>query len=193
MKLYNINPQEKEFSWGKMSVVVLGENGRGRMQTFIPFQATFVEGNSYEIGLTKSGKPKIVTSLAPSNGWIAHLSANGLYTRGTQGKVFVLNEDKNKIKVIAYGYGAFGEAGRIGDWDDFLVIINPEYPVRLRIRPAGGPDKSPRYWLVFTQEEAFKVRNSEVDTFIESTGISLPSMEEIKNNDNLLVDLKKLL
>ena len=41
MRLFGIEPQTVTFSWGKMQVVVLGEEGRGRKLTYVPFQADF--------------------------------------------------------------------------------------------------------------------------------------------------------
>ena len=117
MKKYQINPKEKEFRWGKMLVIELGEDGRGRELTLIPYHAP-EDAEFLEIGETRSGSPKIVPSKS-SEGWIALLSGAGCYTRGTYGTVFCLEKDKEKIKIIAHGSGAFGSAGRVGWWHEY--------------------------------------------------------------------------
>ena len=69
MKSYNIKPENGKFTWGEMMVVRLGESGRGRKEVYIPFHAK-EEDVLLEIGETKTGKPKIVSSIKeikPSN------------------------------------------------------------------------------------------------------------------------------
>jgi hypothetical protein len=194
MKLYGIKPVEREFEWGKMKVVELGEEGRGRKQMFIPFHAE--EGlDSYDIGQTKTGRIKIMTdrNTPPKKGWIAKLSGDGVYTRGTYGSVYILLEDKSNIEILEKGYGAFGIAGRIGSWNDFLVIVK-DYPTRFLIRPAGGSHKIERYWLVFTDSKVYKVYNKALEAFIETTDIYLPQIGDISNMESSgeIIDLDKL-
>jgi len=201
MKLYGIEPHEEEFQWGKMKVVVLGEKGRGRKYVYVPFQADTVEGDDFQIGSTQSGAPKIIKGKSSSEGWIAKLSAQGTYTRGTYGSVYIVNEDIHKVKVIASGFGAYGDAGRVGEWNEFLVEINPVFPVRFWVRPSGGEYKIPRYWLVFVKDEVIKVRSEEKTLFIEQTGIHLPiSISKLVNefwheyeiDPDILTDLSNL-
>ena len=200
MKLYGINPHEEEFPWGKMKIVTLGEKGRGRKYFYVPFQADTVEGDDFQIGITQSGAPKIIRG-EKSEGWIAKLSGEGTYTRGTYGSVYVVNEDIDKVKVIASGFGAYGDAGRVGEWNEFLVEINPEFPVRFWIRPSGGDYKIHRYWLVFIEDKVIKVKKEEKDLFMEQTGISLPISisklvnefwHEYKIDPDILTDLSNL-
>jgi hypothetical protein len=178
MKLYNVIPVKKSFSWGEMYVVILGEDGRGRKQSLIPFQAdiTNLEGNEFVIGKTLKGNPKIVKGIS-SEGFIAVLSGEGVYTRGTYGTVYIHNEDKEKITLVSYGKGAFGIAGRIGDWYDYLLEIKPLYPVRFYVRPAGGEYKIERYFLVFDNDKVTKVKKEEKDIF-EDKFFSLGNVED---------------
>jgi len=200
MKLYGINPQEQEFPWGKMKVVTLGEKGRGRKYVYVPFQADTVEGDNFQIGSTQSGAPKIIRG-EKSEGYIAKLSGEGTYTRGTYGSVYIVNEDIDKIKILASGFGAYGDAGRVGEWNEFLVEIKPEFPVRFWIRPSGGEYKIPRYWLIFLEKEVIKVQKEEKILFMEKTGISLPiSISKLVNefwheyeiDPDVLTDLSNL-
>jgi len=50
MRLYNVNPVKEQFPWGEMTVVKLGEKGRARKQTLIPFHArSFDKDREYSI------------------------------------------------------------------------------------------------------------------------------------------------
>jgi hypothetical protein len=179
MKLYNIHPIKKSFPWGDMYVIVLGEEGRARKQSLIPFSADPInlDGDDFEIGLTMKGYPKIIRGES-SDGYIALLSGEGVYTRGTYGTVYIHPEDKEKIFLISYGKGAFGIAGRIGEWYEFLILIKPEYPVRFYVRPAGGEYKIERYFKIFFEEKVIDLKKEEKEIFEEETGISLGDVEE---------------
>lgn len=201
MKLYNINPEKMKFDWGEMDVVALGERGRGRHQELIPFHAVFdPAAEDYEIAPTQSGKPKIIRrgpGMGTSPGWIARLSGEGCYTRGTYGTVYAVGaaggNDRCRVAVKAVGRGAYGDAGRVGSWNEFLVVIKPPYPVRFYVRPSGGEHKIPRYWLVFTGDakSPVKIRGEERETFSEATGITFPVAESLDEalEKKFLVDL----
>jgi len=154
MKLWNIEPNKVSTGFGEIDAVVLGEEGRGRKRALVPM--TKIENNDAE--------------------WVARLSAEGTYTRGTYGTVYVLVEDREKIKIIDFGVGAYGDAGRIGSWNDFLVSIE-ETPVRFLMRPSGGPGKRKRYWLVFTKDKVYTVKQEETSIFTETTGIDIPDLD----------------
>ena len=183
MKKYNLYPVKKKFQWGEMEVIELGERGRGRRYALIPYHA----GNSeyVEIGTTRSGKPKIVPSENPKN-WLAHISSEGTYTRGTYGSVYCLPKDRDKIKIVEWGMGAYGDAGRLGEWYDFLLII-PENTF-LKVRPSGGSHKRPRYWLYFGENEVYRVEKEEMDLFCEQMELERPP-----EKFNELVDLASLI
>lgn len=187
MKRYNISPVKRTFDWGEMTVVALGERGRGRFENVIPFHAD-EQTELLEIGLTKTNKPKIVQS-ADGNGWLAVVSGDGCYTRGTYGTVYCLKGDEKKIKVISYGCGAYGDAGRIGDWNEFLITVN--YPIFLRVRPSGGSHKIARYWLYFGDDKVYKIQLEELPIFCEQFGLDIP--EEGNEGENLidLISLKE--
>ena len=153
MKLWNIEPNKVSTGFGEIDAVVLGEEGRGRKRALVPM--TKIENNDAE--------------------WVARLSAEGTYTRGTYGTVYVLVEDRKKIKIIDFGVGAYGDAGRIGSWMDFLVAIE-KTPVRFLMRPSGGPGKRKRYWLVFT-DKVYTVKQEETGIFTETTGIDVPVLD----------------
>lgn len=154
MKLWNIEPYKVSTGFGEIDAVLLGEEGRGRKRALVP--------------ITKINKINAQ--------WVVRLSAEGTYTRGTYGTVYVLTEDREKIKIIDFGVGAYGDAGRIGSWNDFLVSIE-ETPVRFLMRPSGGPGKRERYWIVFAKGEVYTVKQEEIDIFKETIGIDIPVLD----------------
>jgi len=175
MKRFEIHPIEGEFDWGTMSIIELGESGRNRRLVYVPYHAPD-DAEFLEIGTTRSGRPKIIKSESPE-GWLAVVSGSGTYTRGTYGTAYCLESDKDKIQIIEYGKGAFGQAGRIGSWYEFLIAIPDD--IFIRIRPAGGSHKIARYWLFFGKEKAYKISDNEIDLFCEARDIEFPSLENL--------------
>ena len=181
MRLYGIEPLEQQFEWGNMKVIVLGEEGRGRKLTYVPFQAEFdKDADDYEIVRSRRNLPKVIRTGKPSSGWIAKLSGIGTYTRGTHGTVYVLNEYVENVSVLAYGYGAYGDAGRIGDWWEYLVAVRE--PAVFVIRPAGGASKIKRSFLVFKDGKVTSVSSDEAFCAEEILGIELGYPDELIRN-----------
>lgn len=153
MKLWNIEPQKVSTGFGEIdAVVLLGEEGRGRKRALVP-----------------------ITKFNKNAQWVARLSSEGTYSRGTYGTVYVLTEDREKINIVDFGVGAYGDAGRIGSWNDFLVSIE-ETPVRFLMRPSGGPAKRERFWIVFTQDKVYTVKQEEIALFKE-TIVDIPVLD----------------
>ncbi|MBC7340930.1 MAG: hypothetical protein H5U02_00490 [Clostridia bacterium] len=169
MRIWGIKPEKRQFEWGEMDIVALGERGRGRKEVLIPFHCEFdPEARDYELGKTRSGGVKIIRNGGESDGHIAVLSSAGAYIRGAHGDVGVLAEDAPKVDVLSCGWGAFGDAGRVGIWYEYLVVIR-QYPARFVVWPTRGP----MHYVVFPKTNPVRVRTGEVDAFMELTGIDL--------------------
>jgi hypothetical protein len=163
MKTYNLDPNivtiGKEISFPAIS---LGEQGRGRLLTHVPCPETFVY---VEPGETRSGKPRLNKSES-SLDWIARVNTCGGYKRGANGKVYA--PPGARVKVLALGTGAFGAAGRVGGWDDVLLII-PDNTI-IRVKPSRGD----AYLLWFpTAGEVLKMGYSEAELAAEHLGFEL--------------------
>jgi len=166
MKLYNIRPVCKEFSWGEMLCLALGEEGRGRKRVIIPFHASYDEdATDYEIGQTRKGAPKIIRTGKSSEGWIARIDTYSTYTRNTRGEYEIIS---GNIEEIAIGYGAFGIAGRIGSWTDALVVIKPPFPAIVKVYPSGGRHKVLPYYIVFWESRVDQVNEDEWEVYQEN-------------------------
>jgi hypothetical protein len=192
MKPYNINPEKIKIADIEIEAIVLGEKGRGRWQEIVPCPAPVPA--EIKIEITKSGKPRISPDIDPSPGWIARVSTKGTYTRGTIGKARVPTEYRDRVKVIARGNGAEGDAGRIGSWDDLLVTVVPPFPVFMRVKRHGGY-KTPAYWLIFTGEKVMKVPESELEITVDTVGIDMPALPRQPDDDDpgkMVIDAKMI-
>lgn len=74
--------------------------------------------------------------------------------------------------MIAAGHGAFGDAGRVGDWKDLLLSV-PEN-TWLRVKPSRGAAYFRWYPEVESGREVANVDAESLDAFAEATGIDAP-------------------
>lgn len=115
----------REFKFGIVEGISLGEHGRGRQQIFLPTPQG-LEGavgglrTDLTIGLSKAGKPRI--NHGKDKDMYLALSTERGYTR--RGNGVVKTPVGQTVELIARGNGADGDAGRIGYWDVILVKAN---------------------------------------------------------------------
>lgn len=134
MKTYNVKPEEVQVTDDiTITAVSLGEKGRGRSIVNVACPESFLY---LEEGQTKKGKVRLNNSHS-DRGWILRISTAGAYIRGANGNVSTHPEDAEAIRVLARGQGAFGAAGRTGNWDDLLITTELE-EFLLRVKPSRG-------------------------------------------------------
>jgi len=165
MKAYNLNASNYTASFGTVECLQLGETGRGRKLTLVRCPKGIVDKTEVNLFAPKVGKPKITIESSDNPNWLARVSTSGAYIRGANGNVRVLKVQENNIKVIAKGEGAFGDAGRTGSWDDFLLEVAPD--TVLRVKPSRGD----AYFLHFTEESVVKLTASELGLY----GLDIPT------------------
>ena len=153
-KQFNICPQEVPVCDSTFQALTLGEKGRGRILVNVACPATFTY---LEVGDTNKGKPRLNPSSNPK-GWVARISTKGAYIRGAFGNVSTSPEVVDKIRVIARGQGAFGDAGNIGKWDDILLYTELE-EFFLRVKPSRGD----AYLLLFKEGKVSRVTYEEAE------------------------------
>ena len=162
MKAYNLATAVIEVAGNKLSVIQLGEKGRGRLLVSIPCPEGLQDGDTVQAlpPQTKANglktKPSIKRSNDPENGWVARISTNGSYIRGACGNISYDPTQPAPI-VIAKGYGAFGDAGRTGTWDDVVVQV-PDGTV-LRVKPT----RADAYYLWFQKEKVSTLTLDELE------------------------------
>lgn len=127
----------------KISALLLGERGRGRHLAVIPYTGELRNGAVVKPGLTRSGQPRldVVDGVASETDILVAVSVGTVYTRHASGGIY--HREGDGITRISRGFGASGDAGRLGTYESGLYRV-PEGSY-LRIRRAGGSKTSPFY------------------------------------------------
>lgn len=164
MKIYNIEPTDIAINDYSFSGIVLGEKGRGRKEVIVPV----AQGDLLEPGLTKAGKPRLNRSNS-FDGWVARISTNGAYVRGANGNVSV--HKNTEFSLVAKGYGAFGAAGRTGNWDDVIITVPDNTLVRVK------PSRADAYFVWFGSIKATVLSQSELSAISDLEDFFPESLE----------------
>lgn len=168
-KAHNLAASEVEMSFGTLRAIALGEKGRGRMLTYVPCEGDFPDGAPVALSTTRAGKPKIIAGHGGDTaGWLARVSTAGPYIRGAYGHVRVRAQDRALVSVVAVGYGAFGDAGRVGQWYDYLLRL--QEGAVLRVKPSRGP----AYFLHATPDKIVRLEQEEASVY---EGADIPATE----------------
>lgn len=153
-KAYNLAASEVKMSFGTLRTIALGQQGRGRLLTYVPVEGDFPDGACVALATTRTGKPKIIAGRpGDAAGWLARVSTEGPYIRGAYGHVRALNPEL--VRVVAYGYGAFGDAGRVGQWYDYLLALRPGAVLRVK------PSRRDAYFLHATEDQIVRLEQEE--------------------------------
>lgn len=168
-----IGIEAREFKFGTVAGIALGEHGRGRQQIFLPTPKE-LEGSiggmrsDLTIGLSKSGKPRI--NRAKDKDIYLALSTERGYTRRGNGVVKV--PVSQTVELIARGNGADGDAGRIGYWDVVLVKANEGDVFRVTWG-GSGYGYEPTFYVVHNNQ-IFEADQQEVEDLYENLGLEMP-------------------
>ena len=176
--------KEKEFPFGKINIVELGESGRGRKLIVLPSEVDIQKGLNPEItiGLTKSGKPRI--NKFKEDRLFLLIDTKGGYTRRGDGEASVHKSCKDNVKILSYGNGADGLAGRIGIWEVFVVEVLNDNTIWLNIQLSGG-SKSDLYKIQNKiVEYVGRNKDQQLSLYQDTTGDIIPGFtndEEIED------------
>jgi len=176
--------KEKEFPFGKINIVELGESGRGRKLIVLPSEVDIQKGLNPEItiGLTKSGKPRI--NKFKEDRLFLLIDTKGGYTRRGDGEASVHKSCKDNVKILSYGNGADGLAGRIGIWEVFVVEVLNDNTIWLNIQLSGG-SKSDIYKIQNKiVEYVGRNKDQQLSLYQDTTGDIIPGFtndEEIED------------
>jgi hypothetical protein len=159
-----LDVETKEFNFGNLNCVVLGEEGRGRKEIILPtpnnLDLKSISGVNYNLslGLSKNGKLRINQG---NTDFHIIVSSEGGYTRRGNGKSFILVPQKEAFSVVDYAYGADGAAGRIGNWYDIILKVNSfNFPLVIRNVKSGG-NPSTIYLIMKNNVGEVKVFNAQ--------------------------------
>lgn len=163
----------REFKFGTVEGILLGEHGRGRQQIFLPTPQGLegVVGGlriDLTIGLSKAGKPRI--NRGKDKDMYLALSSERGYTR--RGNGVIKAPVSQAVERIARGYGADGDAGRIGYWD--VVLIKAKEGDVFRVTWGGsGYGYEPTFYVVHNGQ-VFEADQQEIEELYESLGLKMP-------------------
>ena len=179
----------REFKFGTVNGITLGEHGRGRQQIFLPtpqgLEGTIGElRTDLTIGLTKAGKPRI-NRIKDKDIYLV-LSTERSYTR--RGNGVVKTPASQTIELIARGNGADGDAGRIGYWDVVLVKANEGDVFRVTWG-GSGYGYEPTFYVVHNGQ-VLEADQQEVEDLYESVGLEMPFSLTFEER-RMVVDLKE--
>jgi hypothetical protein len=140
-------------------VVYLGEAGRGRRYEKVSLgrrnPAEVVSGRVLEahpVKITlpvKDGKPEkvfffVLEQPTATQSVLVRINSNGGYIRGGCGGWNVMAG--SPVSLIS-GYGAFGDAGRVGSWNDGLVVMNHGDVIQVHTSRAINGTRSFALWI----------------------------------------------
>ena len=171
----SVKSENKEFDFGVISQIALGEKGRGRRLLALTCpEGTELKGNSLDesltIGLTKSGKPRVIRKA--DNELYMVLSAEGGYTRRGNGTIKVLKDHVEDFEVLARGNGADGDAGRIGYWD--VVLVRAPQNGIIRVRTSGAGYGTPSDLFVIKDGKVYHCHLDTLGKCCEAIDMELP-------------------
>ena len=154
MKAFNLSAKNIEVAGNKVPVIQLGEAGRGRTLFSVSCPEGLQDGDPVAATLAHirtnglRTKPVIKRSNDPENGWVARITTSGSYIRGACGNVsYDPTQTVSVPVIIAKGCGAFGDAGRTGNWDDVLVQVMDGTVLRVK------PTRADAYYLWFQEDK----------------------------------------
>lgn len=179
----------REFKFGIVEGISLGEHGRGRQQIFLPTPQGLkgaVGGlrTDLTIGLSKAGKPRI--NHGKNKDMYLALSTERGYTR--RGNGVVKTPVGQTVELIARGNGADGDAGRIGYWDVILVKANEGDVFRVTWG-GSGYGYEPTFYVVHNGQ-VFEADQQEVEDLYESLGLDMPFSLTFEER-RMVVDLEE--
>lgn len=163
----------REFKFGIVEGISLGEHGRGRQQIFLPTPQG-LEGavgglrTDLTIGLTKAGRPRV--NRGKDKDMYLALSSERGYTR--RGNGVIKTPAGQTVELIARGNGADGDAGRIGYWDVVLVKANEDDVFRVTWG-GSGYGYEPTFYVVHNNQ-IFEADQQEIEDLYESLGLDMP-------------------
>lgn len=186
-------PHKREMKFGDLYCIELGEEGRGRKCEIIPVPPNLAEikegmNPNLTITETKSGRPRIsYTKEKDPKFMYILLDTYYSYHRGHNGYVDLIQLDGTR-KLLEANKAA-GDAGRMGRYECVLAVVpNDEKRRYIKVRLGGAYYKESYDYhiLVCEKNNAFLIKNTELELFFDSRGEEMPP--QLKHEDLLYKD-----
>jgi hypothetical protein len=149
----------------KVQAMTCGEYGRGRTLGVLTCNKPIQVGNFVTVGETGTKKPKLLLATGATGqhqGYVVRANASGSYTRGTSGWLEIL---RGEPKLLAEGYCAWGDAGRIGGYTDNIYAMKIGDVIRVR-RASPGKGCEP-YFIIAAPERLVTLTEADFSFWIE--------------------------
>jgi len=144
---------QKEYNWGKkLQYIQIGEEGIGRKFSNIPAEAGIESiktgmNENISVGSARKGRPKIIQG--DDKNLYLLISTQGRYSRRANGRIIGVLADETsdektdsveeKMEILDMAYGAYGDAGRVGNWEEYLLKVKDlSAPFTIKIKPSRG-------------------------------------------------------
>lgn len=162
-----LNATEVKADFGNFFRVTLGEYGRGRRAVNLACPNDFRISekellNDYSIGTTKSGKPRI-SKINDDNLYLM-ISSQWGYTRRGCGHIETNGE------VLSKGNGADGDAGRIGQWDAYLIKALKGKDTFVKVTLAGTSGENHQY-LIIRDNKVYFSKDDTLDEMLDALNV----------------------
>lgn len=174
--------------------VSLGERGRGRHQEVVTLDRRrppdhdgvlvyHAEFRGYEAGgklRVSLTAPAVDTRQAQPvystrrNCALVRASTEHVYTRGASGRIGKLTG--THASILTSGHGAHGDAGRLGTWGDYLILLGPAE--RVELKPDGGYKSE--WWVVMWQDGELVSRTREEQEQLDAL-TALEALDALKS------------
>lgn len=170
MKAYNLKAQKVNMHFGVLSALVLGDHGEHKNHVIIPCEENIKDADYVYLGKTMKQNLRINFDKVQEEQnnsfydscWLARISTKGFeisqefYNTGTIGL-----KPKSGVKVKAIGYDYKGRTA----WYEYLLVV--PYYNWIRVRESGLYDENECYWLYFDKHKVTRVRDMNLDKFLD--------------------------
>ena len=180
----NFVVQEREFTYGKLNCISLGEKGRGRKEVLLPVPKSLEEikkgiNKNLTIGLTKNGKPRVnyISPKKKEEYIYAIIDSYNGYTRPCDGTVKLMY--KNGIEELVVAWGADGDAGRIGSWEVKVLKIPNDDKRRFTRLISSGRSEDKDGYIISKGSDIVFVQENDIENYFDMIDEDMPKMLNI--------------
>ena len=183
----NLQVETRKMSFGELSVISLGEKGRGRKEIILPSMVDIKFGmnEGVTIGLTKNGRPRInKVDSHKDNSLYLLIDTYGGYTR--RGNGYITFREDQGFEIISEGNGADGDAGRIGTWSVYVIKAPIDDKFKFIKIQYSGKDNRVGYIAVIGRDVKM-IDEDNLDIFFDQMNLDIVDYKYVLDPRNMSV------